>query len=197
MKINKDKIEQDRFKEINKHCKGTILDLGGHQGGLNSYLRKHNQIVFCADIVKSKNVDFVVNLNDNEWYKNIEYKFDTIVGAELIEHLHNPTKFINECKNLLTPNGRLIITTPNASSLIYMKNDKWAVRGFGVSKTLFHRQTFTKGMIETIMMEANFKIIDSYYINAFLYNPIAYYLAKYFKRLRGDMIVVGVNNAKN
>jgi SAM-dependent methyltransferase len=39
--------------------------------------------------------------------------FDTIVAADLIEHLENVGLFLDECFRLLVTNGRLILTTPN------------------------------------------------------------------------------------
>jgi 2-polyprenyl-3-methyl-5-hydroxy-6-metoxy-1,4-benzoquinol methylase len=39
--------------------------------------------------------------------------FDTILASHLIEHLNNPKDFIREAWNILKPNGRLYITTPN------------------------------------------------------------------------------------
>ena len=38
---------------------------------------------------------------------------DVIVSFETIEHLRNPLLFLDECARILTPGGRLIISTPN------------------------------------------------------------------------------------
>lgn len=40
-------------------------------------------------------------------------QFDTIVAGEIIEHLVNPGQFLCNARKHLTPNGTLIITTPN------------------------------------------------------------------------------------
>lgn len=44
----------------------------------------------------------------------IGYTFDTISAFDLMEHLPNPGLFLDSCKKHIQPNGRLIITTPNA-----------------------------------------------------------------------------------
>lgn len=44
----------------------------------------------------------------------IQMKFDVITALDLIEHLPNPGLFLDSCKRHLKPNGRLILTTPNA-----------------------------------------------------------------------------------
>jgi len=43
--------------------------------------------------------------------------FDLVVAGELLEHLPNPGRGLAGVKNLLTPDGSLIITVPNAFSL--------------------------------------------------------------------------------
>ena len=53
-------------------------------------------------------------------------QFDTIILGELIEHLQNPGACIAGCLRALKPDGRIIITTPNAFSimlgLMYLKD---------------------------------------------------------------------------
>ena len=55
-----------------------------------------------------------------------ESRFDTIILGELIEHLQNPGECIVGCIRALKPGGRIIITTPNAFSimlgLMYLKD---------------------------------------------------------------------------
>jgi len=49
-----------------------------------------------------------------------EGPFDTIVGGEVIEHLANPGQFLVRAKRHLAPNGRIVLTTPNPFSLMYI-----------------------------------------------------------------------------
>ena len=42
---------------------------------------------------------------------------DVVVSVEGIEHLERPFDFVRECSRVLPPNGLLILTTPNISSL--------------------------------------------------------------------------------
>jgi SAM-dependent methyltransferase len=39
--------------------------------------------------------------------------FDAVVSLQVIEHLHSPQEFLGECARVLTPNGVLIVSTPN------------------------------------------------------------------------------------
>lgn len=39
--------------------------------------------------------------------------FDAVVSMQTIEHLHSPVDFLAECARVLSPAGRLIVSTPN------------------------------------------------------------------------------------
>jgi SAM-dependent methyltransferase len=57
---------------------------------------------------------------------DFETPFDTVVAGELIEHLSNPGRFLDACRRVLKPDGRLLLSTPNIVSpmffLMYLKN---------------------------------------------------------------------------
>jgi SAM-dependent methyltransferase len=44
-------------------------------------------------------------------------RFDVVLAGELIEHLGNPLLFLEGARRLLTPGGRLVLSTVNALSL--------------------------------------------------------------------------------
>ena len=43
-------------------------------------------------------------------------RFDAITLAHVIEHVHDPSRLLANCRRLLKPTGRLVILTPNTSS---------------------------------------------------------------------------------
>jgi 2-polyprenyl-3-methyl-5-hydroxy-6-metoxy-1,4-benzoquinol methylase len=53
---------------------------------------------------------------------------DVVVSVEGIEHLERPFDFVRECARVLPPNGLLIMTTPNVSSL--RSRWRWFLTGF-------------------------------------------------------------------
>jgi 2-polyprenyl-3-methyl-5-hydroxy-6-metoxy-1,4-benzoquinol methylase len=65
-------------------------------------------------------------------------QFDTIFAGELIEHLSNPGRFLDRCRGMLKPHGRLVLSTPNPFSVehfgMYMKNFR---RAFNQGHTLW------------------------------------------------------------
>lgn len=42
-----------------------------------------------------------------------EERFDTIIAAELIEHLEEPYAFLRSCRGVLAAGGRMLLSTPN------------------------------------------------------------------------------------
>ncbi len=45
-------------------------------------------------------------------------RFETVVAGELIEHLSNPGRFLDNVRRHLVPDGRLLLTTPNRFSVL-------------------------------------------------------------------------------
>lgn len=48
---------------------------------------------------------------------SIPETFDLIFAGDLIEHLSNPGKFLDSARRHIVPNGKLVLTTPNAFNL--------------------------------------------------------------------------------
>lgn len=44
--------------------------------------------------------------------------FDTVFFCDVIEHLHNPVAALSEIHRVLRPHGLMLITTPNANSIV-------------------------------------------------------------------------------
>ncbi len=177
-----------RFTLIERFCKGEVLHLGGGEPergiSLNNVLKKKHK-VWNADI--QPGADYLRDLNSKSW--RINRAFDTVIAPEIIEHVGDPINFIHNCFQLTKKGGLCVVTTPNASSLIYLYNPRWCVTDPGWG--LVHIHAFTKPMIEEIMKAAGFKIVYSIYLNEFLYNPLGYIICSIFPRLRGDIFIVG------
>jgi len=111
-----------RFKIIRNNCKGKIIHLGSNNGerrfNLDNYLREKFKVT-SVDIMGAP--DIKQDLNKINW-DNIDGKWDTVVAPEIMEHVANPEQFILNCAKLLNKGGRLILSTPNATSLIYLYN---------------------------------------------------------------------------
>ncbi|MCW8965846.1 MAG: class I SAM-dependent methyltransferase [Candidatus Pacearchaeota archaeon] len=185
MKDKRLKSDKLRFSKISQFVKGdSILDIGASEGNVHNMLKSKfkDKQVFSMDSVGKP--DFKVNL-DNP--KKINKKFDTVIGGEILEHVICPMKFLKYCKDLLKKEGILIITTPNAIGIQYIKNPSWCVN---YEDYRGHSQAFTLPMLEKNLKELGFKIIHMEYINAFwIKNPLEYF-SLIFKRFRPDLMIV-------
>lgn len=107
------------FRELQKHISGaaSILDLGAGTGAWAARLLDGGYQVTCLDRNKDgfqlNEVPFVHADLNSEFSQMVPGKYDAVTAIEVIEHLENPTKFLRECRNLLTNQGILLITTPN------------------------------------------------------------------------------------
>ena len=140
-----------RFEKIDKLCKGNILNLGSSNidkhSSLNHYLKKRHKKVYSASLTRA---DFIQDLNNEKW--EIKGKYNTIIAGEIIEHIENPSLFLKNCHRYLKENGRLILSTPNATSLIYLKNPNWCITNIKkIREDNPHLHTFTSGMIVNLL----------------------------------------------
>lgn len=73
------------------------------------------------DFLKSKMPDEIILKVDahnlSEYFKD-KRLFDLIIAGEVIEHLPNPGAFLQSCNSVLSPGGRIIITTANAFHIV-------------------------------------------------------------------------------
>lgn len=176
-----------RFSKIIEFIEGNdILDIGSSEGNVHKLIKEYfeDKKIFSMDL---ENSDFNNNL-DNP--KEINKKFDTIIAGEIIEHVISPMDFLKYCKSLLKKNGILILTTPNAIGLQYIRDTSWCVDDEGYRG---HSQTFTMPMLKKNLNELGFEVIHEEYVNAFWINNPLEYFSLIFKRFRPDLMIVGRN----
>ncbi len=114
-------------KNMTENAEGNILDLGCHGGTLTNFisgLKKENKI--CGLDISENAIAYA-----REKYPHIEFKardlnngipypdkmFDTITCFDVLEHVFDPLKLINEIKRVLKNNGYFIIDIPNETPL--------------------------------------------------------------------------------
>jgi SAM-dependent methyltransferase len=111
-------------KVLDVGCTGHFVAVGSPHW-LHGRLREKFPSVNGIDISEENAGILRANGFDNIHVQSAESfelseRFDTIVAGELIEHLANPGLFLQQAKKHLKPGGRVVLTTPNAFSLLFI-----------------------------------------------------------------------------
>jgi len=161
---------------------GIIFDMGCVGGIEKCKVHKllvekfKNSKVVGVDISKHECVDYVFDLN-NKFPKN--WKADTIIAAEVIEHLFQPYQFIEECYKILRPGGRFIITTPNMLGIHYLFGKD--MTGIKNRDYIGHIFAWDLQMMKDLMQNVGFKVIHAS-------NENIYYTRNLLFRILGTLI---------
>jgi len=108
-----------------------VLDVGcaGHQvkpnqpGWLHGRLRERFHVTGID--ISNGNLALMRDLGFDDLHAqsadtfDLGRQFNTIVAGEIIEHLSNPGQFLAAARRHLTPNGRLVLSTPYGFSLMH------------------------------------------------------------------------------
>jgi len=143
---------------------GSILDIGCSYGGFLSKMKKLGWKVKGIELNKKsaewgkRNFGLEILNTDIDHFKTNE-KFDVITMGMLLEHVYSPKKVLKKVKNLLKPNGILIMSLPNFGGFEAKLYGKYAYT-LHVPNHLTH---FTPSTIKRYLILAGFKNIKIYY----------------------------------
>jgi len=110
-----------RFRELTNLCKGSVLDIGCGTGDLADYYKGEYLGVDISDVAvqlakdsrrkdaRFKEVDLLKPLAEGLG------KFDTIVLAEVLEHIDDDTVLFENIKKVANNNATIIISVPNGN----------------------------------------------------------------------------------
>ncbi|PIN77778.1 hypothetical protein COV15_01340 [Candidatus Woesearchaeota archaeon CG10_big_fil_rev_8_21_14_0_10_34_12] len=112
-----------------------------------------------------------------------------IIAGEVLEHVENPSNLLRFCVNHLKKGGRLVLTTPNAIGLQYIRSPSWCVNRDNFDQ---HIQAFTMPMLNLLFEKVGLRVLNEEYVNAFWMNrnPLQL-IPKMFPRLKTDLLIVG------
>ena len=144
---------------------GKLLDLGAYTGALISRLRDRGfGNVLAADLSNhlTEEVDHIwlCDLNTPISETIDQHDIDCITAAETIEHLDDPRAFLRQCRALLKPGGKLVISTPNIGFFegrikFLLTGEMW---GFGAKnyRSQRHISAISMGQMPLMLEECGF-----------------------------------------
>lgn len=95
----------------------NVIDVGCGAGAISEHIYKMGNNVTCADLptitsLTHERQALLVVTSDAEQLAFASDSFDVVVALEIMEHLWNPSIFVDEAYRILKPNGHLIIEVP-------------------------------------------------------------------------------------
>jgi glycosyltransferase involved in cell wall biosynthesis len=91
--------------------------------------------------------------------------FDRILVLDTLEHLKNPVKLLRDCKALLAPRGKLIVSVPNAVNItvrLMMLFGQFRYSDRGILDWS-HLRFFTKSTINALLEEQGYRVTGRRY----------------------------------
>jgi len=168
-----------------------ILNLGCYESysSNNVQIDLTNEGYDCVgvDIMPASYVDVVTNLNHKFPFEDNSY--DMVLAMEIIEHVHSPFFFLEECFRVLKPGGKLILTTPHAPSIIqFMQTYEPFYKDLDEHPHLFY---LDKHCAKRILQEVGFKNISAELHGAhYCKNLFMRLLQKLIIPFRSNMLVI-------
>jgi 2-polyprenyl-3-methyl-5-hydroxy-6-metoxy-1,4-benzoquinol methylase len=164
-------LQEPLLSLLDKSRNTCILDLGCGNGYLANYLISQGFNCYGTDaseegiaIARQANPGrfFIQDLSAGKLPEELQnLKFETIIATEVIEHLYDPTGFIDFCKSALNGKGELIITTPyhgylkNLSLSIFNKWDHHLSPGWHGG----HIKFWSRATLSNLLSKAGFTVV--------------------------------------
>ena len=152
-----------RVLEIGCACGATLREIGAQNPSARLYGVELNEKAaeIAAPYATILSMD-VERLDPSQ----VAERFDYIVMGDVIEHLQNPWKAIENMRELLAPGGEVIASIPNVghiSNLYEVLSGNWTYKSMGLLDRT-HLRFFTKKEIIKLFQEAQFDIQDMRYV---------------------------------
>ena len=144
---NRPKSVTERVRAMVKLCRGRVLDAGCGKGQYAPLLGDWIGVDYSIEGLKAAKGDRVQA--DVEHLPLRDHCIDTYFGSELLEHVADDVKTIEEAKRVLRLDGILIASTPNSivrkeywSQWVTSESDKREYSPESFAKTLGENVTF-------------------------------------------------------
>lgn len=117
------RVHQAALREFVRYIEAptNVLDLGAGTGAWAAKLIAFGHNVTCIDrnpgdfALESAHCEYG-DLND-DFPSTVKNRYSAITAIEVIEHLENPRHFLRQCRNLMSDDGILLLTTPNIENV--------------------------------------------------------------------------------
>lgn len=156
MDIYKDKLT---VLDVGCACGGNLMTIKLNNPTADTYGIEFNEktaaVASCYGEVSAMDVEKV---NRDDW----QDKFDYIICADVLEHLHNPWQALSNLGTFLKKDGKVIVSLPNVGHISIINDllhGRWTYEEAGIlDKT--HLRFFTKNTAVDLINSSGLKILD-------------------------------------
>jgi len=149
----------------------SVLDLGCGEGAVAAELKSNGNRVTGVDLLPvAANADALDQYFSADLEEGIEpviaalqgKRFDRVILLDVLEHLHRPERLLQQCHQVLEPDGQLLISMPNIAHLsvrlllLFGKFD-YTQRGI-LDKT--HLRFFTRKTARSLVVQNGYEILE-------------------------------------
>jgi len=166
-----DKLNEWMFKTIRPYCEGPVLEIGSGIGNISQFFLNEGMDIQLTDLREEycnllhkkfdghKNLMGItlMDLIDPDFdskFANYIGKYRTIYALNVVEHIEDDAKALENCKKLLQKDGNLIVLVP-AYNWLFNKFDE----------ELGHYRRYTKKSLSKLFNNQKFNIIHRQYFN--------------------------------
>lgn len=156
-----------RWKAILPYLHGSVLDIGCGWTTIPNLLAAGqlyvgvdgNPTMIDYGQKKYPQHQFYVRNFDSQPLALSETCFDTVILSAVIEHLQHPERILREIRQVLAPDGRLLITTPTPwGDLLHHVGSK--LRLFYSESVLEHVQIFDQHSLRQMVEQCGFEAVE-------------------------------------
>lgn len=184
-----------RIKEIenvNKK-KGKLLDIGCATGFFMKAAKDRKWKVEGVEISEfagnyaAQHFGFKIYKKDFLTLSLKDESYDAITLWDVIEHFNDPKAALKKINKLLKPNGILVLSTPDASSLpAKLAKDKWV--GFKLSDE--HLTYFSDKTMSSLLKSAGFEVVKKNHVGKHVSLPMLADRASIYSPIIGKSITL-------
>ena len=147
---------------------GVLLEVGCGAGRFLDRMRKVGWTVQGTDFdpavaarVKSR-YGLHVDVGELAQFNYPAASYDAIAMSQVIEHVPDPGSLLRECRRLLRPGGRLVLSTPNALGMAHRRYGRhW--RGLEPPR---HLHIFTPAALQRCARQSGFERLECFTLSA-------------------------------